>query len=184
MTKKGKAIVLGDLTPEQISELSTQLVDKVSGKNGDNGGGAVNLEQYIEAQVDTRADEKIKVELAMAEKKSAITSFVKDMTEGTDKDPNGIGVKPEDLSELLSGMDGDQLELAMKVIKTIKANGVVNFEEQGNDDKVEGKIELPKETQTALDAGTLKIKDLSLPSMGLGDMDQYNLSKWQKKEGK
>ena len=53
-------VKLDDLTPEQVSELSVQLVDKLSGSNGDE---AVNLEQYIENQVDTRADEKIKTEL-------------------------------------------------------------------------------------------------------------------------
>ena len=171
-------IDLDSLSDGQLTELTTRLIEKESG--GTNGSKPVSLAQLIE----TRATDLYKTNLALAQKEIKVANFVKDMTEGTDKDPNGIGVKPEDLSELLSGMDDDQLELAMKVIQTIKANGVVNFEEQGNDDKVEGKIELPKETQTALDAGTLKIKDLSLPSMGLGDMDQYNLSKWQKKEGK
>ena len=144
----------------------------------------MNLEQYIEAQVDTRADEKIKHELALAKKKKTVASFVTEMTEGTEEDPNGIGVKPEDLSDLLSGLDEDQLELAMKIIKTIKANGVVNFEELGDDGEVKGKKELPKEVQTALDDGTLKVKDLGMSSMNLGDLDQYNLSKYQKKEKK
>ncbi len=180
MTKKVK-LNIEDLTEDQVSELSVQLVDKLSESNGS---GAVNLEQYIEVQVDTRADEKIKHALVLAKKKKTVASFVTEMTEGTEEDPNGIGVKPEDLSDLLSGLDEDQLELAMKIIKTIKANGVVNFEELGDDGEVKGKKELPKEVQTALDDGTLKVKDLGMSSMNLGDLDQYNLSKYQKKEKK
>ena len=181
MTKKGKPkdeINLDGYDDSQIAQLTSLLIEKESGK--ENGDKPASLAQLVE----TRANDLYKTNLALAQKEIKVADFVKDMTEGTKKDPNGIGVKPEDLSELLSGLDDDQLELAMKVIKTIKANGVVNFEEQGNDDKVEGKIELPKETQTALDAKTLKVEDLGLSSLGLGDMDQYNLSKWQKKEGK
>ena len=179
MTKN--KVKIEDLTPEQVSELSTQLVaDAIGGKGN---GKVVDLEQYIESQIETRADAKIKVELLLAEKSNTIANFVKDITEGTEEDPNGIGVKPEVLNELLSSLDDDQLELAMTIIKAIKAGAVVNFEEQGTGDETTGKKELPKEIQTALDDGTLKVENLSMSSMGLGDIGEYNLSKWQK-EGK
>jgi hypothetical protein len=61
-------------------------------------------------------------------------------------------------------------------------DGFVEFAEMGHGRRVTGAVELPAEIAKKLDSGEMKIADLSSPILDLGDVAQYNLSKWQGKE--
>ncbi len=173
-------VKIADLTEDQVAELGMQYVQAQLGKDEK----VTNLSEYMELEIDKRSDEKIEAQLVLNKRNADIANFVSEVTEGSEEQTVGLAVPTDKLTELLEGINDDMRELAYVIFKAILDKGIVDFSEQGTTENTTGKKELPKETQTALNDGTLKVKDLSMSSMDLGDLNQYNLSKWQKKEDK
>ncbi len=168
-----------DLTEDQVAELGLQYVQSELGKDEK----VTNLSDYMELEIEKRSDEKIEAQLVLHKRNAEIANFVQSVTEGTEEAPVALAIPSDKLTELLEGIGDDMRDLAYVIFKAILDKGIVDFSEKGTDETTNGKTELPKEIQTALDDKTLKVENLSMSSMGLGDIGEYNLSKWQK-EGK
>lgn len=61
----------------------------------------------------------------------------------------------------------------------IASKGPVEFSEAGHSKEVKGGRALPDYVVRDLDSGEVKLAELSNPIFGLGDLSQYDLSKWK-----
>ena len=168
-----------DLTPEERAELGQEFImSQLSSENTD----IVDLNAYIDEKAEMIASQKVQAKLDQARKDSEIVSFVKDVTGGTDENPVGLPIQDEELEDFLKSLDDDQRTTAMSILTRIFESGMIAFKENGHNKDVEPKEELPEEYQKSLDSGELKVEDLASNTMALGDLDKYDLSKWQGKE--
>jgi hypothetical protein len=167
--------------PKTIDELIQLL-----GENEDEGGQQISID--LAEMVDSAATEKAKVllkeSLAETERKAKVSSLVKEMTEGEGEAAFALGVNPKDLEAFLLSMDEDQFSLAVTTLTQIKEKGIIDFSENGSNDKGKGdKTPLPDYVQMKLRNKELELSDLSNPILGLGDLKEYDLAEWEK-EGK
>jgi len=122
--------------------------------------------------------EKVKAEVeaemkARYERRTTLVEFAAQVTSGE----HGLGTKPEEIVAFLEALPGDQeIQAAMAILKA----KVVDFGEHGSSrDGQGGKKALPKEYADALDAGEMKLLDLRDPVLNLGELSEYDLTKWQ-----
>ena len=133
----------------------------------------------LAAIVNTRAAEMAASLLAAEQRKQAVASLSTQLTGGTAEAQRGLPLSADEITALLSEPTAEKVEAALK---TIQAKGLVEFGERGHNQALSGQHELPAEYAAKLDSGALTLTDLANPALDLGDLAQYNLSKWQKKE--
>ena len=126
--------------------------------------------------VEMREKVKAEVEAEMKpryERRTTLVEFAAQVTSGE----HGLGTKPEEIVAFLEALPGDQeIQAAMAILKA----KVVDFGEHGSSrDGQGGKKALPKEYADALDAGEMKLLDLRDPVLNLGELSEYDLTKWQ-----
>jgi hypothetical protein len=161
---------ISKLTPEQRSALLAQLT---SGSD---------LPAELAAVIDTRANERVTALLAAEQRKLGIVQLAGRLVGGTAESPRGLPVEKDQLTKFLLSLSPEQAEQAMSIFTAIQEKGVLEFNEVGHGREVTGVLELPAEVASKLDAGVFTLADLSNPILALGDLAQYNLSKWQGKE--
>jgi hypothetical protein len=161
---------ISKLTPEQRSALLAQLT---SGSD---------LPAELAAVIDQRANERVSVLLAAEQRKIDTAQMAGRLVGGTAESPRGLPVEKDQLTKFLLSLSPEQAEQAMSIFKTIQEKGVLEFNEVGHGREVTGALELPAEVAAKLDAGVFTLADLSSPILALGDLKQYNLSKWQGKD--
>lgn len=120
-------------------------------------------------------------EIAQVKRESAVSEFSARITGGTEETPHGIATDPDELKKFILGLDPDQARYFQTLLEKIVAgDGVIDFEEKGNGKKPVGTMPLPAFVSRKLDDKELELSDLDDPLLGLGDISQYDLSKWQK----
>jgi hypothetical protein len=137
-------------------------------------------QQYI-AQfelVQKRAAQEAAEMIARVRRENDIADFAQGVTGGTPETPYGLPVGVEDLKEFLGRLQPADLEFAKKLLSDIQAHGRSKFTELGHGKRMVGGAQLPAAYALALDSGELKISDLTAPELALGDLAQYDLSRW------
>lgn len=154
------------LTPEQRTALLAQLT---SGSNPP---------AELTALIDKQANERALAMLAAAQRKEHCLALAASLTGGTAEIKTGL---PVDKTELAAFLESPTPEAAEKILLAIQKTGLVDFSEHGHSREVTGQQQLPAEIAAKLDSGQLTLADLSSPMLALGDLAQYNLTKWQPK---
>lgn len=148
--------------------------------------GKAQLKTWMETQaksVQEQAQLAFNAEMARIQRENTVTELAQRVTNGTAEAPRGIkGVKAEDLKAHLLSLPADEAKYFGELLAGIVKDGLVEFSELGHGKKLQGLTELPAEIASKLDDGTFKLADLSNPLLGLGDLADYNLSRWNGKE--
>lgn len=119
--------------------------------------------------------------LAEVQRDNRFTELAQRLTGGTQEAPRGLkGVTADELKKHLKALPADEAKFFGDLLTGVVQNGLVEFSEIGHGKKLTGTVPLPAEFAEALDSGALKISDLSGALAGLGDLAQYDLSKWSK----
>jgi hypothetical protein len=117
--------------------------------------------------------------LAALQHESRVADFCQKVVSGTQDNPYGLPIDEKALSAFLLSLDSQKAKTAMGLLESIWKNGRVTFAELGHNQDIKI-VTLPAEVVAALNAGQLTVSDLDAPSLALGDLSQYDLSKWQK----
>jgi hypothetical protein len=152
------------LTPEQRQAVLAQLA---SGNSAE-----------LAALVQTRVNEGVAAALATEQRKAHCLALAGTLTGGTAEIKTGL---PVDKAELAAFLEAPTPEAAEKILLAIQKTGLVDFSEHGHSREVTGARELPAEVVAKLDSKEITVADLSSPMLALGDLAQYNLTKWQPK---
>ncbi len=102
------------------------------------------------------------------------------LTGGTDEAPRGLRVASEELQKWLLRLEPDEAKFFVDLMGRTQKEGFIEFAELGHGKNLTGRVPLPEAWVAMLDAGKIKVADLSDPLLGLGDVSQYDLSKWSK----
>ena len=132
--------------------------------------------------VKTQATEMANAMLAAERRKQDTAALASRLVGGTTEAPRGLPVDKDQLAEFMLSLSPEQAEKATAFLSTIQEKGLVDYKETGHAGEVTGQLDLPAEYALALDRGDLTVADLSNPILALGDIAQYNLSKWQKEK--
>lgn len=119
--------------------------------------------------------------LAEIKRDQDIAEFSTKVTNGTDDIPYGFTVERDEVEKHLQLLDDQQRKSAMHILGQIWEKGRVAFEELGHGKKVHGNKELPEYIASKLESGDLELADLRDPILGLGDIEEYNLTQWEDK---
>jgi phage I-like protein len=155
-----------DMNEEQLKELREQIRGEI----------LAELEQDEKNLAEMREEVRKEVEVEMQERFERRKELV-EFAEGLCSGDAALAAKPDDVVAFLEDLDGDQLERA----KALLQSKVVDLSERGSarEGRRNGRKELPKEVQLALDGGDLKVADLGNQILDLGDLSEYDLSKWE-----
>ena len=130
--------------------------------------------------------EKAKVDavqmITAVRRESTIADFCSSSISGSTEVPRGLPTKQDELVAFCNGLDDKQFEFFSKLTGRILNEGLTEFEELGHGRKPKGQTELPEYYVTQLEAGSIKLADLKDPIIAadLGNLDQYDLSKFDK----
>lgn len=102
------------------------------------------------------------------------------LTGGNDDAPRGLRVAAEELQAHLLKLEPDEAKFWGELLSKTQKDGFIEFGEVGHGHDPKGGKQLPAEYAALLDAGKLAVADLAAPQSGLGDVSQYDLSKWRK----
>ncbi len=183
LSQKLEDTIMTELTKDQLNELVDQRVAEqakvkppeqkpvdLAAALPPETRSALMLELRKQAELEWRAEmERVQHETKMAELSAELTKG----------GPRGLRVAPDELKAHLSKMQSDESKFWVDLLKVALKDGFVEFEEVGHGKNIGGKQALPADYAAALDAGKFQVADLSSPVLGLGDLAQYDLSKWQ-----
>lgn len=167
-----------ELTQEQREELLTQARAAIAQESTANFSAV--LEQERKRYKD-EAEAAVNLAVARVRREREISDFAQAVTI---KGKRGLPVKSEDVEKFVASLDDAQRAEAMRLLSLTVEKGLVEFSAVGSDAPLQSLVELDPYLAAKLDAGELKVADLSNPVLGLGDLARYNLSKWQGKENK
>lgn len=137
-----------------------------------------NLLAQVQAIKDQAKVEAAKMLTALRHE-SNVADFCEKVVSGTSENPYGLPVEGKELSAFMLSLDPQKAKNLMGILEKIWKNGRVQFAELGHGNEIKT-IALPLEVQDALSKGALVISDLNDPVLALGDLSQYDLSKWAK----
>lgn len=164
-----------DLVPfEQITDLATareKMLEQMQ---------AAMRAEY--ARMQAQAGSMLNTMLAEIQRDQQIADFAQKVTGGTDETPYGVPVQEDEIVTFLHSLDDQQRAAAINLINRFWEKGRVPFAELGHGGRSHGVIPLPEYYAEKLDAGEMDIRDLADPVLGLGDIGQYDLSKWKKEK--
>lgn len=159
-----------DFSKLSADERSAAVTALLSGSNP-----PAELAVLVKSQAEKMAAELLAVE----QRKLHVADLASALVGGTAEAKRGL---PLDKTELSAFLLNPTPEVAEKFLSAIQAKGLVEFGEVGHSREVAGQHELPAEFAEKLDSGGLTLADLANPILALGDLSQYNLSKWQKEQ--
>lgn len=140
------------------------------------------LHELVEKRAEEKAAALVTAELARHETKREVKDYVELMVSGDEKNTAGLPLKADEFEAFLLSLDEDQRKAGMALFTSVRESGMVDFNELGHQGKIGGKTPLPDKFAAELDAGGISLEQLADPMSGLGDLSEYDLSKWQKKE--
>lgn len=166
------------MTPEEIQELVNGKVKEIIGDlslSKDQIADLVgSIRQQITAEMEAES-KKIMHETSMA-------NLAAQLVKGTADVKVGLPVDEADLAAHLKLLPTEEAEYWTKTLSAIQKDGLVDFSESGNSSqKSQGHHELPEDIIRNLESGTLKVSDLNDPILALGDLSEYDLSRWTQK---
>ena len=184
----------GDAEGKDVTERVESAGELSGGNETQTGGVRMAEEEQAELRERIREEERQKLEAREAElaemratmraeleaelreqfaRRQELATFAAEITSGE----QGLSAKPEEVVAALEGLEPERQEL----VKGLLRAKVVEFGEAGSGrEGTAGKVELPAEYAGRLDSGELSLADLSNPILGLGELGQYDLAKWQK----
>ena len=137
------------------------------------------MSEVYDQQKDLAAKESIQM-IAGIRKESHVSDFSVRVTGGTEAVPRGFVTDPGELKKFILAQTPDDAKYIQNLLEAVlEGSGIVEFEELGNSKKTKGTVPLPVFVADKLDAKEIKVEDLAEPMLGLGDVSQYDLSKWQ-----
>jgi hypothetical protein len=166
-TEEKMTIDFSKMSTEERSAAATALL---SGSNP-----PAELAALVKSQAEKMAAELLAVE----QRKLHVADLASALVGGTAESKRGL---PLDKAELAGFLLNPTPEVAERFLSAIQAKGLVEFGELGHSREEKGQHELPAEFAEKLDSGGLTLSDLANPILALGDLSQYNLSKWQKEQ--
>lgn len=134
------------------------------------------LEQYD--LMKKRAASEAAEMIGRIRREADIAEFAQLVTGGSSEVPFGLPVGVDDLKEFLGRLQPTDLEFAKKLLGDIQTQGRQKFAELGHGKQGRGGLELPAVYARQLDRGELTLGDLGAPELGLGEVGQYDLSRW------
>jgi cation transport regulator ChaB len=129
-----------------------------------------------------QAELELRAEMRKAQHEGQMTELAQELTGGNDSAPRGYRVAAEELKLHLLKLDPDEAKFWGELLRKSQSDGFIEYGEVGHGRDPKGLKPLPEEYARKLDSGVLAIADLSAPESGLGDLAQYDLSKWRKQE--
>lgn len=160
-----------DIMEEQLRE---QIRAEIEAEMREVAQTEAELREQVRTEVEAELAEQIRAEMAEEEeRKRKLTEFADEVCGGE----AGLSTSPDELIELMAGMDDGQVERLQGVLKA----KVVDFTERGTarDGEIGSKKALPDRVARALSDGEIELSDLGNPILGLDELDKYDLSKWQ-----
>lgn len=155
-----------ELSEERLAELREEIRQEELAKMEQDKRTRAELEEEVRAEVQAELEEQMA-------RRAELAAFAEEVCNG---ERVGLSVDPRMLIELMEPMDDEQLERLQTVLRA-KA---VDFSEHGSSREGESEVKaLPDELAAALDSGELTLEDLGNPILELGDLGEYDLSKWE-----
>ncbi|RJX17532.1 MAG: hypothetical protein C4575_12885 [Desulforudis sp.] len=132
------------------------------------------LSEYVRKQ----AELEFQAEMQRERHESRMAELAQTLVGGSDAAPRGYQATVDEVKAHLLKMAPDEAKFWGEFLSKTQKDGFVEFDEVGHGREPQGTKPLPSEFAEQLDAGTIKLADLSDPAAGLGDLRQYDLSKW------
>lgn len=142
-----------------------------------------NLDGVISELAEKKAGKLVEAATKKAETEKHVEDFIALALPGGSA-ANLLPLDPEVVRSTLLRMSEEDRTAVINLMETVAEKGTVVFEEEGHDDEVEGKTPLPEYIKKKLASEELSLKDLTNPMLGLGDLSEYDLSEFSKKEDK
>lgn len=127
------------------------------------------------------AELEFRAEMARIAQETHVSELSQTLVGGTTGAPRGLRVSRDELQSHLLKMPVEESQFWGDLLLKTQKEGLIEFQALGSDSQPVGTKELPKEIAAKLDAGELKLTDLSDPILNLGEVKEYNLSKWSAK---
>ena len=158
----------------QGDDLGTQAAADVT---QDGQAQAVDLASELRREITEQVRAEFAAEFAKQRREREVVEFATSVTaEGARRLPVGA----DEVARVLMSLDDKQRTDVQGLLSTVIEEGTIEFDEVGHGKVKDGKHALPEGTIKALDDGVLELSDLSNPILALGDVGQYDLSKWEK----
>lgn len=132
------------------------------------------------AAIRKQAELEYRAEMVRLKHEGDMTELAQKLTGGTDEAPRGYRVAAEELKAHLLKLDADEAVFFGELLAKTAKDGFVEFGAKGHEKELKGGRELPAEIAERLDKGDFTVADLASPILGLGELSEYNLTKWQK----
>jgi len=127
-----------------------------------------------------QAELEYKAEVALLKHQTSAHELSVVLTTGSDEIPRVFPIQAEELQAHLTKLSPEELSFWGSFLKKTAVEGLTEFSELGHNKPLVGTQDLPKEIQSKLDSGELTLDDLKNPILQLGDLQTYNLSRWEK----
>ena len=162
-----------DMNDEERAALEEEIRNKILAEMAEKEQTVAELREQVQAEVEAEMAEKFK-------KRAELREFAEEVTSGD----YGLATKPEEIVELLEAIEDD--EQLKRVQEMLKAK-VVDFSERGSSREGQGgKEKLPSAyavlVRTWQEEGHDLAEFFEVNKDELGDMDQYDLSEFEKQE--
>jgi len=176
---------LDELTRDERAALAAEILDEVFDlvRGGQREDGS-SLRQEIDTAIRKRVDARVAYEVSQQQAAQDVAEFCMALVGGSADAPRGLPGAAGEYQSFLMKLTPPLREEAMTLLGKIQMGGMIEFSELGHGRQLRGKTPLPQAIASKLDSGALTLHDLGAPILDLGDVDDYDLSKWQRKEGK
>ena len=167
---------MSQMTDEIRAELRSMLNETLTELKAD-----PELVNELFTNVQKKVNESIQQESERLLRENKVVDLAKSLVQGSQSARKGLPISEAELATALGRLNPEDFEFWSSFMSKIQTEGLVSFEELGHSGDKGSKKDLPIEVQKHLDDGTLKISDLSDSILALGNIEEYDLSKWSDK---
>lgn len=132
------------------------------------------LSEYVRKQ----AELEFRAEMQREQHESRMAELAQVLVGGCEAAPRGYPGTVEEIKAHLLKMAPEEAKFWGELMSKTQKEGFVEFNEVGHGREPKGTKQLPAEFAKMLDSGELTVADLSDPILALGDVSDYDLSKW------
>ncbi len=172
-TKEEGVKGMSQMTDEIRAELRSMLNETLTELKADPA-----LVNELFTNVQQKVNESIQQESERLLRENKVVELAKSLVQGSQSSRKGLPIKETDLAAALGRLDPEDFVFWSSFMTKIQTEGLVSFEELGHSGEKGSKKSLPTEIAKYLDEGSLKISDLGNPILALGNVEEYDLSKW------
>jgi hypothetical protein len=177
--RDGFASLKGSTPAEEIAPAEQIIPEEVNDMEVSETLDLVQLSQdpKYAAQFQAMKEEAVQAALAAERRSTHIADFASQIKVA------GLPVDEGAVKKFMASLSPDQsAEFEAMLNGLVEAGHAVDFSEKGHARHMENLKELPAAVVASLETGEFSMADLSRPELALGDLGQYDLSKWQGKE--